>query len=96
MSTATIRKVWAADHYLLDPHGAVGFLALERYLNQHTGSKGMILETAHPVKFPSAVEAATGMDVPLPAALKDLMQQTKMSQLIKPEYNQLREYLLSR
>jgi len=44
-----IRDLYNNHHYLADPHGAVGWLALQRYLGSHPGEKGYFLETAHPV-----------------------------------------------
>ncbi len=56
----TIREVQTEYQYLTDPHGAVGFLALKRYLQDHPGDSGFFLETAHPVKFHDVVEEITG------------------------------------
>lgn len=89
----TIKKVADTFGYLLDPHGAVGFFALENYLSQHPGSKGFFLETAHPVKFPDAVRQATGLEVPVPASLEPLLRKEKTSTLIAPRYEELRDYL---
>src|SRR5207302_1811478 len=90
----TIRKVHDRYHYLSDPHGAVGFLALERYLQKHTGDKGIFLETAHPVKFYDAVEAVTGRKVPLPDSVGPLLHRKKQSVMIQPDFNQLKDYLM--
>ncbi|MEI9908462.1 MAG: threonine synthase [Bacteroidota bacterium] len=54
----TISEAYKQHSYTLDPHGAVGYLALKRYLEKHPDSKGIFLETAHPVKFPDAVRTA--------------------------------------
>lgn len=89
----TIKRVFEADHYLLDPHGAVGYLALERYQQQYP-FKGIFLETAHPVKFPDAVESSTGKPVAIPASVKDIMDKEKQSVVIKPEYQELKSFLL--
>jgi threonine synthase len=91
---ATIREVYEKWNYLADPHGAVGYLALQRYLAEHPGQKGIFLETAHPVKFPDAVERITGQPIPLPAELGSIMQLEKKSTLILPEYAALKSYLL--
>ena len=48
------------SEYLLDPHGAVGYHALENYLQQHPAEKGYVVETAHPVKFFDVVEPIIG------------------------------------
>ena len=48
-STAqTMRDVYEKYDYVLDPHGAVGFYALEKYLEKNPHQKGFFLETAHP------------------------------------------------
>ncbi|WP_341660777.1 threonine synthase [Blattabacterium cuenoti] len=51
-----IKIIWQKYKYMLDPHGAIGYLGLRQYLQQqkkiHTGSDPAIfLETAHPIKF---------------------------------------------
>ena len=91
---ATIKRIWEETGYLADPHGAVGYLALERYLQVHEGQKGIFLETAHPVKFPESVERITGQPIPIPEAVSAIMQQEKKSTLIGPDYEALKSYLL--
>ncbi|MBI3139463.1 MAG: threonine synthase [Sphingobacteriales bacterium] len=90
----TIREVREKYQYLADPHGAVGFLALERYLQEHREQKGIFLETAHPVKFPEAVERITGEQVAVPETVREIMNREKKSKIIAPEYDQLKSYLL--
>lgn len=90
----TIKSVYKEHHYTLDPHGAVAYLALEHYLQQHPGKKGFILETAHPVKFPEAVEQATGQAIAIPDSLQNLMAGQKHSIEIEPVFESLKEYLL--
>ena len=68
-TSATIRRTLATTGELLCPHSAVGVTVAE----QHLGSTPMItLATAHPAKFPDAVEAATGLRPPLPMRMADL------------------------
>ncbi|MEI6947069.1 threonine synthase [Paraflavisolibacter sp. H34] len=92
----TIRRVYTEQGYLLDPHGAVGYLALERYLDGQAGQKGFFLETAHPVKFPDAVEAITGEKIAFPEEVRDLAGKEKQSIKIEADYNRLKAFLLSR
>ncbi len=58
----TIRDVYRQTNYLLDPHGAVSYLALRTYFHNHktdAGSRsGIFLETAHPKKFAGPVKEA--------------------------------------
>jgi threonine synthase len=67
---ACIRGTKESYGYLLDPHSACGVIAAER-----TAAEGeaIVLATAHPAKFPDAIEAITGTRPPLPSALAHLM-----------------------
>ena len=90
----TISKVYKQYHYLLDPHGAVAYQALENYQSKHPDGKGFILETAHPVKFADVVERVTGHEIPIPNSIHGLLSQQKQSKLIKPDYAELKGYLM--
>ena len=91
---SVINEVFKKYQYTLDPHGAVGYLALQRYLAEHSNAKGIFLETAHPVKFPEAVERATGQKIKLPEHISEIMDREKISTVISPEYEALRNFLL--
>jgi threonine synthase len=92
---ATIANVYNHFNYLLDPHGAVAYAALERYLDANPGSKGMILETAHPVKFPGSVEKILGRSLEYPPQVEKIRHKEKKSTLIKPVYQDVKDFLLS-
>ena len=66
----TMREVYERYEYVLDPHGAVGFFALENYLRENPGKKGIFLETAHPVKF-DPVEKILGTSGAIPEKIKN-------------------------
>ena len=91
---ATIKDVYQRYRYVCDPHGAVGYLSLKRYLETVPGAKGVFLETAHPVKFPEAVEESIGEKINIPDSLKEMMSRGKQSLLMKAKYRELKEYLL--
>ena len=91
-----IRNVFQHAKYLLDPHGGVGYLALKKYLKHNPQSKGIFLETAHPVKFYDVIEPIVGQPVEMPAELKGLLKSKKQSQTMGKEFTQLKDYLLSR
>jgi threonine synthase len=91
----TIADVYTKYKYLLDPHGAVGYLALEKYLQEHKDEKGLILETAHPVKFPDAVESIIGGKIEVPKSVNYLLDKKKNSLKINADFQQLKEYLMS-
>jgi len=93
---ATIGQVWQEHNYLLDPHGAVAYTALRRYLGEHTDQQGFFLATAHPVKFPDVVEEITGQPVPLPEAVRHLQGRPKQAVPLAVDYAALRDFLLQR
>ena len=92
---ATIKEVYERSKYLLDPHGAVGYLSLKKFLQTHPGRKGIFLETAHPVKFPDAVESATAKKIEVPASIASIMEMEKKSIQIKANFESLKQFLLS-
>jgi threonine synthase len=91
---ATIKEVYERSKYLLDPHGAVGYLSLKRFLEKHPGRKGIFLETAHPVKFPDAVEEATATKINVPSSLFSIMEAEKKSVKMKASYELFKNFLL--
>ncbi|HEY5408772.1 MAG TPA: threonine synthase [Ginsengibacter sp.] len=89
-----LKNVYLNNNYLLDPHGAVGYGALKKYLEQHPHAKGMFLETAHPVKFYDVVEPVIHQKVAMPASINNLLSLQKQSTKLKANYQQLKDYLL--
>ena len=90
----TISDVYKAHDYILDPHGAIGYYALQQYLKDHPGQKGIFLETAHPVKFPETVEAMTGKAIAVPGSAQELFSKEKHSVKIQASFAELKEWLL--
>lgn len=93
----TIVKVYEKYNYLLEPHGAVAYKGLENYLQQHPTKKGIILETAHPIKFDDVVKKIIKKDaIELPESVKHLLALEKKSILIKAEFNELKDFLMQK
>jgi len=92
---AVIKEVFLNNNYLLDPHGAVGYLSLKKYLQQQPGLQGIFLETAHPVKFYDVVEPVTEKPVPMPEAISQLLGRKKLSVKMGRDYDEFKEDLLS-
>jgi threonine synthase len=90
----TIARVFNQYRYILDPHGAVGFKALEDYLAAHPGQKGIFLETAHPVKFPDVVEEAIREKLEIPEEVKPLFEKEKKSILLDADYEVFKEWMM--
>lgn len=90
---AAIARVFQRSGYVMDPHTAVGWCALEQ---ERRGSEGpwVLLSTAHPSKFPDVVEQATGHDVPLPETLAARMRQREHMVGAPPRSEAIRAILL--
>jgi len=69
---AAIRHVRARSGYLMDPHTACGYVALDKCLDQG-GTPRVILATAHPAKFPDAMALFTRERPALPPRLVSLL-----------------------
>ena len=70
---AEIRRLHAATGYLADPHTAIG-IAAARALPCAGGVPTVAMATAHPAKFPDAMERATGQRPALPPRMADLFE----------------------
>ena len=70
---AEIRRLHAASGYLADPHTAIGIAAARAHAPGQ-GIPTVAMATAHPAKFPDAMERATGIRPPLPPRMADLYE----------------------
>ncbi|MCB9305047.1 MAG: threonine synthase [Lewinellaceae bacterium] len=80
--------------YMLDPHGAVGFLAFREYQKHVEPVQGIILETAHPAKFREDVSQIFGHEIDLPLRLLELTDKQKISVVIPPVYSAVKDWLM--
>jgi threonine synthase len=69
---AEIRHFHDTSGYLADPHSAIGIAAARAHPPAH-GIPTVAMATAHPAKFPDAIERAVGIRPELPSRLADLM-----------------------
>lgn len=91
---AEIGRVYKEHGYLLDPHGAIGWLALNEVLaTAGPHANGVFLATAHPAKFREIVEPAIGETVPLPKQLADALTRPRHAIAMPADYAVLREFL---
>lgn len=92
----TIKEVFQNNHYLPDPHGAVGYCALKKYATAYSFDKAIFLETAHPAKFPEVVEEVTNEKIDLLQQLSSLIRKSKSSILMSKSFDDFKKYLLNR
>ena len=93
---AALNSVLQQHNYLMDPHGAVGYLALKKYQSNHPGTKGVILETAHPAKFLEDMERVIGRAVPIPEALAAIAHKPKDAVWMENNYQDVKSFLLQK
>jgi threonine synthase len=95
ITLTTMKEVFENYKYVLDPHGAVGFYALNSYLDEHKIEKGFFLETAHPIKFDS-VKTTIGTFGETPESVKKLFDREKKSIEMNVNYEDLKDLLLAK
>ena len=90
----TIREAYLGHRTLLEPHGAVAWAGLMRYLQECGDYNPCIsLETADPAKFPDEIVRATGINPPLPPAMARLDELEESFERIDGEYASLKALL---
>ena len=93
--TAEIGEVYRKHGYLLDPHSAIAWLALQEQLMNDADAHGVFLSTAHPAKFREVVEPAIGQRIELPKVLADAISRPRHSVSMAADYNDLEAFLRS-
>ena len=90
-----LKEIYDLKNYIADPHGAVGYLGLKKFLEQQNEDYyGVFLETAHPVKFLDSVNKTLKLEVEIPERLKDTLSKEKTSIPIR-DFAELKAYLLN-
>jgi threonine synthase len=89
-----MKKVFSEANYVLDPHGAIGYLGLKEYLIGNENFAGVFLETAHPAKFQDVVSSALGEAIPLPYSLEKFMSEKKLTTLMSNQFDDFKAFLL--
>ena len=92
-----MRSLFNSHNYLSDPHSAVGYLGLKKYMaiNNIENVNGIFISTAHSIKFKDVVENAIDTNIDYPKSIKDILVKEKKSSSIE-NYSELKEYLLQR
>ncbi len=97
-----MKAVYESNHYILDPHTAVGVCAWRDHQKKNTSDKnatsnshlGFILETAHPVKFLPSVKEVLGFEPEIPSQLLSIIDKEKVAVKMDASFESLKSYLL--
>ncbi|MEO0938666.1 MAG: threonine synthase [Pseudomonadota bacterium] len=89
-TSATITRTLAQTGELLCPHSAIGVKVAEEHLSENPM---VTLATAHPAKFPGAVEAATGIRPPLPSRMADLYERSERVEQVPNDLAALKDHI---
>jgi threonine synthase len=95
----TIRTAYQAHGVVLEPHGAVGWAGLMRYLDEQPDDAEHLcvsLETAHPAKFPDEIERTIGVTPAVPASLAEIESKPETYPTMSAEYDAFRALLFER
>jgi threonine synthase len=87
-----MQTIYKTDGYIVEPHGAIGYLGLKKELQNHPNAIGIFLETAHPIKFLDVVEPALNIKLPIPTQIESVLNKEKDSVKIKT-YEELKTFL---
>jgi threonine synthase len=93
-TAAAIRAAWREAGDLVDPHTAVALAVADRD-NSDSTVPNIVLSTAHPAKFPDAVEVACGVRPQLPAWLDGLMSKPEQVKIIKNDQIEVERFVKS-
>ena len=89
---SAVQQAYQETGYLLDPHGACGYLALKEGLQPD--EVGVFLETAHPAKFLQTIESIINRKVEIPEKLQAFMRGTKKTVPMTKNIADFKDYLM--
>ncbi|NJL11960.1 MAG: threonine synthase [Microscillaceae bacterium] len=95
---ATMRRFYQEHQLILEPHGAVGCLALEKHLAKYSEDlpfPAIVLETAHPAKFAQIVERVLGFAPPACPVLEKVNQRPAQVQALAANYPAFKDFLMT-
>ncbi|MBT8219693.1 MAG: threonine synthase [Bacteroidia bacterium] len=93
---AAMKEIYDQYGYVIDPHGAVGYLATKAYRESSKDQFiSIIHETAHPSKFLDVVEQVIGNKIDIPERLSSLSGKEKKSTVISSKYEDFKSWMLA-
>jgi len=86
----TIKEVYKKHNIMLDPHSAIGFGALKKV---NIDGNNVVLATAHPSKFPDAIDKSISIKPSLPKELMYVMNEKENYDIISNNLNKIKQYI---
>ena len=85
-----IKKIYEKNKIILDPHSAIGFGALKK---MNLDGNNVVLATAHPCKFPEAIDRSINIKPELPNELKYILDEKENYDIIPNNINKVKKYI---
>jgi threonine synthase len=86
-----ILECYTKYQYKMDPHGAVGYMAQKLHTAEE---EWIVLETAHPAKFPEVVNKTLNLNIEVPQQLQDCLSKKKTSTLVQNDYKMFKSLVV--
>ena len=90
-----IKNVYKKYNYVIDPHGAVGYLAYDKLVSNKEKVYTVILETAHPAKFSDTISEALDVKVEIPERLKVSLNKEKKTYELSNGFDDFKEFIIN-
>ena len=89
----TIKTVYKKFNIILDPHSAIGYGAFDKV---NLKGNNIVLATAHPCKFPDAIEKAINLKAELPNELAFVLDEKENYDIIENNLNKIKQHIKER
>ena len=89
----TIKTVYEKFNIILDPHSAIGYGAFDKV---DLKGNNVVLATAHPCKFPDAIEKAINLKAELPNELAFVLDEKENYDIIDNNLNKIKQHIKER
>jgi len=91
-----IKSIWENYKYIMDPHGAIGYLGLKQFIkNKKNNKKNIFLSTAAPVKFLDKISKVIDQKISLEKKVIKLLKKEKKSIQLSNKYDTFKKWLLN-
>ena len=90
---ACIKSIYKKYNYILDPHSAIGYLGIKKFLKDKKDTVGIFIQTAHPTKFLTTVEKLINQQIEIPKRLNNFLKKPSYKYSIKNDYTAFKNFL---